>query len=468
MAEEEKKFIDIVKTWGDVPQAGTEEELEEWMLAHLRTAGKVPVETEDDQEPPPNLGTAGVKSEEFVSTQHTPGAVQHIPRISTFSGDTDSKSDVGFDLWSYEVRCLIKEGVYSQAAILQAVRRSLKGEAGRVVMRCGDGADVDQILDRLDAVYGIVDTGETFLAQFYAARQGKEENVTKWGCRLEDLLDKAIQVGLIAGKDLDEMLRNRFWMGLRTDLKQTSRHKFDTVRSFDRLRVEIRMIEQEFKSAEQQADSDQSKKMKDGAVKMTSTEGTRQKDASEMSELKGLYHKLASNIQTMQDAFQNLQMPHMAMQPQEQQIMQQQLRPQQQVRPGFNFVPSMPQQPGPRQPQQPVFRPQAQGGGPVSGGAAQQGLQTGNFNQRQPQAGNFNQRQPQAGNFNQGQPQAGNFNQGQPQVGNYSQPQGQSQPHSCWNCGQTDHFKRDCPHFICWNCKGTGHARRNCPYPPLN
>ena len=437
----EQKLVDIVKQWGDVPEFDTEADLEKWMVEHLRGAGKLPAKDEDENDE---------EEEAEPATPATDGTTQQIPRLSTFSGNTDSKTDVGFDLWSYEVRCLVNEGVYSQPAILQAIRRSLRGEAGRVVMRCGEGADVQQILDRLEAVYGFVDAGETALAQFYAAKQGKEENVTTWGCRLEDLLDKAKQVGLIADRDTDEMLRSRFWMGLRTDLKQTSRHKFDTVTSFDRLRVEIRMIEQEFKLAEQQTDSDQGKK-KDGTAKMTCADGSKQKETSDMSELKGLYHKLANNVQSMQEAFQRFQMPGMVMQPQDQPMMQQQVRPQQQVRSDFNFLPNIPQQQQQGFRQQQPFQPRAPGSGPAPRGTGQQGFQPRAYGQGQRPVGNFGQ---PVGNFN----SAGNRHQGA--------PQGQTQ--SCWHCGQTDHMKRNCPNFRCWNCSGVGHARRNCPYVPLN
>ena len=53
--------------------------------------------------------------------------------------------------------------------------------------------------------------------------------------------------GAIGAKDTNEMLRKRFWSGLLPKLKEASRHKYDVTTDFDRLRVIVRSIEQEFK-----------------------------------------------------------------------------------------------------------------------------------------------------------------------------------------------------------------------------
>ena len=67
------------------------------------------------------------------------------PRLSIFSGE---KKDADYDVWKYEVLCLQKEGTYSADAILHAVRRSMKGEAVRVLMNCGSTASLDAMSPR--------------------------------------------------------------------------------------------------------------------------------------------------------------------------------------------------------------------------------------------------------------------------------------------------------------------------------
>lgn len=404
MSEETKKekaFLDLVHSIGDLP--ASEEELHQWMLQHLQGAGKVPEgEAKSD-----NTGeNTEIKADDGLPKVHTSRLFQETPKLSSFSGDPSSKGDASFDIWKYEVKCLSPD-VFSTSSILQAVRKSLKGEAARVVMRLGVSATVAQILEKLESVYGIVDAGETILAQFYAAKQGVEENVSTWAFRLEGLLDKAKEVGQIVDRDVDEMLRSRFWMGLRHGLRQTSRHKYDTVPSFDKLRVEIRKIEQEFKLVDQPVE-----KGTDGTAKMTNVAGAKQKDG-EVTELKGLVHKLTNHVENMRQEFQKMKPPIEARQ------QPQLMHPQSQVRPAFNYMPYQQQQPAGRPPQQ---HGQQAGGGYIR--ATGDGMAP-------------------------------------PQVGNNMQ----GRPPSCWNCGQADHLKKDCPYFVCWGCNQHGHVRRNCPHP---
>lgn len=87
----------------------------------------------------------------------------HNIKISCFCGD--SKSDATYDVWRYEVECLLNES-YKPETISHAIRRSLKGEASRVVMHLGPGASTISILKKLDSIYGIVAEREDILAEF--------------------------------------------------------------------------------------------------------------------------------------------------------------------------------------------------------------------------------------------------------------------------------------------------------------
>lgn len=79
------------------------------------------------------------------------------PKLSNFSGGQPGKNEVAYDEWQYEVRCLLSQNMHSEGAILQAIRRSLHGEAGRVVMRLGPLASIPDIMHKLDGVYGTVE-----------------------------------------------------------------------------------------------------------------------------------------------------------------------------------------------------------------------------------------------------------------------------------------------------------------------
>jgi hypothetical protein len=71
------------------------------------------------------------------------------------------------------------------------------------------------VLEKFDRVYVIVDTKEELLAKCYSAKQGQTEDVTSWPCRLEDILKKLVEHGLIGTYGSDEMLESKFWSGLR-------------------------------------------------------------------------------------------------------------------------------------------------------------------------------------------------------------------------------------------------------------
>ena len=71
-------------------------------------------------------------------------------------------------------------------------KESSLGEADNVLKRLGPKATVDDILQKFAGVYGKIDEDDDTLAEFYSACQKEGEDVSSWGCRLEDLLDRAI------------------------------------------------------------------------------------------------------------------------------------------------------------------------------------------------------------------------------------------------------------------------------------
>ena len=104
-------------------------------------------------------------------------------------------SDAMCDVWRHEKECLLNES-YKPETISNAIRRSLKGVASRVVLHLGPGASFISILKKLDSIYGIVAEREDILAEFYSARQIEDEECARWSCRLEDIISKAQQKGL--------------------------------------------------------------------------------------------------------------------------------------------------------------------------------------------------------------------------------------------------------------------------------
>jgi hypothetical protein len=277
--EESKKLIEAFKTLAIKPKFDSPDELSAWLASHASAVGGKDVKQEHDNPP-------------TVTTPVTTTMAHQLPRISFFSGGSQKPSDTPYDLWRYEVKCLMIEKVYSSATVANAVRRSLKGEAGRTAMILGPNADVQEIIAKLDSIYGPIDLKESLLASFYSARQGDDEDVSSWGCRLEDLLSKAAETqGHVQHSQMNDMLRNMFWTGLKKSLKDVSGHKFDATTDFDTLRVSVRRIEQDQK---QRLSETTSKKPQ--SAKMATASQARD---TELSEIKGMIRQLSAEMATM-------------------------------------------------------------------------------------------------------------------------------------------------------------------------
>ena len=166
-----------------------------------------------------------------------------MKRISIFSGD--ESNDSCYEAWKFEVVTLIKDGTFSDKVIATALTKSLRGDAASVVRRMGLNACIEDIMQKLEGIFGTVEDSESLLSTFYSAEQHPGEKVSTWGCRLEDLLDRALQGQALSSKSIDDMLKVKFWSGLQDHIKEGTRHLKNTVSDFDQLRVEARKVERE-------------------------------------------------------------------------------------------------------------------------------------------------------------------------------------------------------------------------------
>lgn len=84
------------------------------------------------------------------------------------------------------------------------------------------------------------------MQSFYNDSQKEGESIVMYTSRFEDTLSKAITLGHIETVARDGMLRSKFWTGLFSQqLKQSSRHLFDSIKNFESLLREIRKIQEE-------------------------------------------------------------------------------------------------------------------------------------------------------------------------------------------------------------------------------
>ncbi|KAK3088739.1 hypothetical protein FSP39_023163 [Pinctada imbricata] len=264
--DELKNMSDAFKEMGVTPSASTKEEFQKWLLDFGKgTSAKGAT----------SIGSASLGTK----VQHT---FKEHPRLPNFSGD--KKSDVNFDLWKYEVECLVREK-YTEEIIAHSIRRSLRGEAGRIAMRLGSHASVTEILEKFESIYGIVDKKQMLLSKFYSAKQDVNEDVTAWSCRLEDLLQKINLSTRIPQYESEQMLRDIFWEGLKPSLKDTSGHIYDKNLPFEELLREMRIKEDEIR------------KRSDKSENSNSVSASK----SEISELKDMIQTLNNEISTIKE-----------------------------------------------------------------------------------------------------------------------------------------------------------------------
>lgn len=267
--EESAKLIAAFNKLKIKPKADTAEDLEQW-LKSFSTEASVKVEP-------------GAQA----STTTTVVTSSQQPRISLFYGD-NIKGEATYAQWVYEVKCLLLEKTHKPEAISQAIRRSLRGEASNLARRLGISATIPEILNKFESVYGDVDTKEHLLSKFYSAKQGETENVTKWSCRLEDILSTAVERKLVEPEKVNEMLRNMFWQGLKPALKDISGYKFEKITDFDKLRVEIRKLEQDHLSTE-------------SSVPHCSVTVDQKEENKDIKEMKAMIHSLTNTVQQLEE-----------------------------------------------------------------------------------------------------------------------------------------------------------------------
>jgi hypothetical protein len=171
------------------------------------------------------------------------------PKLPIFSGE--EKSETSFDVWNLEVKCVLREGNYTDSSVLQAIRGSLKGKARSLLLSLSEHATAENIIDKLDGVYGNVYSSEALLENFFKKTQQPNQSVAEYGMKLESIIQSAVEKGDIIIVAKNQMLKSKFWSGLRDPLlKNSSRYKFDTTKDFDQLRKEIRAIELELANSD--------------------------------------------------------------------------------------------------------------------------------------------------------------------------------------------------------------------------
>ena len=209
------------------------------------------------------------------------------PKISIFYGE-NNKGEVQYTTWRYEVECLINSGSYSEEELLSAIRRSCKGYAGDKLRHIGTKPTVKDILKKFASEYGSVETGESILRKFYACSQDTSESISSYAARVEDLFAQGVQLKVLLSTQ-EEILQNVVFEGLRPHIRQMANYKFDTIKDYDRFKVELRKIENHI-------DEDATKEKKTKCQAATNIE-----EKSELNQIKTLLEKMNNRIEKLEN-----------------------------------------------------------------------------------------------------------------------------------------------------------------------
>ena len=107
LTEEEKKLISAFRELNLKPKVDSAEDLNTWLQ---------------------DFSPKGPQTINVSSSQ---------PRLSIFYGDTKTltKGEATYDQWRYEIRSLLQDNTHKKEAVLQSIRRSVRGEASKILMR---------------------------------------------------------------------------------------------------------------------------------------------------------------------------------------------------------------------------------------------------------------------------------------------------------------------------------------------
>ena len=155
--------------------------------------------------------------------------------IGKFSGTEPTPLDeLNFDQWCIDVRSY--QSSYPDNILLPAVRKSIVGKAKSVIWHLGPSYTIEEVLAVLTQEYeGFKDC--------YQLKQEQNEKVQVFLIRLQDTLTRLSLrfPDRVPKEDHDKILKDRFFYGIRSDLRNSIRHLYDdkTV-TFSRLLVKAR------------------------------------------------------------------------------------------------------------------------------------------------------------------------------------------------------------------------------------
>ena len=149
--------------------------------------------------------------------------------LGKFSGtDPVPTNELTFEQWLSDIRAYQRQ--FPEFVLLPAVRKSIQGRAKSVLRNLGPDYTIDQAIDVLTREYEGVANSDVVFKEFYQLKQEKNEKVQIFSVRLREALNKLTLrfPDRVPAGDEDRILCDRFFYGMKAELKTSVRHLFDS------------------------------------------------------------------------------------------------------------------------------------------------------------------------------------------------------------------------------------------------
>ncbi|XP_053372782.1 trichohyalin-like [Mercenaria mercenaria] len=100
--------------------------------------------------------------------------------LTQYSGaELRPRNEATFEEWKMEVESV--QATYSEIVVMQAIRKSLKDQAKRIMLHLGPNTTVEEILLKMEDAFGNVASKDSILSPFFMAEQEENETIVEWG-----------------------------------------------------------------------------------------------------------------------------------------------------------------------------------------------------------------------------------------------------------------------------------------------
>ena len=148
--------------------------------------------------------------------------------IGKFSGtEPVPDNELTFDQWRIDVRSY--QTSVPDHILLPAVRKSIVGKAQSVVRTLRPNYSVEDVIKCLAREYEGVASSDIVFKEFYQLKQERGEKVQIFSIRMRDALTNLTSrfPERVPAKDHDKMLRDRFFYGIKAEMRNSIRHLYD-------------------------------------------------------------------------------------------------------------------------------------------------------------------------------------------------------------------------------------------------